>query len=337
MSGTQDEFEESGYTPIDLDTKTPEETDIEIIDGDDEGSEPVTQPVTTTPKPAAKQEESDDTESDTDEGDEGSAGKRKTRSQRLKAARDALQAKLAAAEARNAELEAQVTRHKDEATEGAAIGLDLYIQTINDKMKALRSEYDNAFDSGDRNKLWDVQTQMSELAAEKKQAERERRTFPTKAAPKSGGDQPQPAPTTQPSRQPRPGQVDPRAVEWAKKHEDWWGKDRRMTRRALVIEAEMQDEDFDPAANDDYYQEIDRRLAKEYPDKFGGTEVKPKTNNPTVQARGAPMADGKVRVRITAEDRRWADQMGLTIQEYARQKAKREAAMNTPSQYTEIL
>ena len=64
----------------------------------------------------------------------------------------------------------------------------------------------------------------------------------------------------------------------------------------------------------------------------------PAKSSPTIQNRGQALpASGKVKVVITAEDRRMADHLGLDIQTYAREKAKRERALQGVSQYTEIL
>jgi len=44
-----------------------------------------------------------------------------------------------------------------------------------------------------------------------------------------------------------------------------------------------------------------------------------------------------VRVTITQADRDSAYKMGISVEDYAREKAKVERAQNTASQYTEIL
>jgi hypothetical protein len=340
--------DDSGYHTIDLDADKPGAPDLEIENVEDESPAPDTgpevEPVTTpAPKPVAKQPAADDEdEAEADEGGDQTR-KRLTRSQRLKMARDAAMTELAAEREKTARLESELMKRRGEAVEAASISMDLYIKTLDDKMKALRVEYDAAFDQGDRNKLWEVQTQIADIAAEKKTAERERRTIPTQAGPKSGGEAPPPTHTTTgPSTPPntQAGKPDPRAVAWAQEHADWWMKDRRMTRRALLIDKEMQEDDgFDP--NDaDYYEELNRRMAKEFPDKFGADPApKPRaSSNPTVQGRGTPLPEsGKIRVKITSEDRRMAEQLNIPIEAYAREKAKRERALTSPSQYTEIL
>ncbi len=332
--------DEGGYHTIDLDDPKTAAPDLEIENVEDEAPEPANEPeVKPVPAPT-KQVAEDDEESEVE--DDGGK-KRLTRSQRLKMARDAAMQELAAEREKSARLESELTKRRGEAVEAASISMDLYIKNLDDRMQALRRDYDQAFDSGDRDKLWSVQTQIADLAAEKKQAERERRTIPTQAAPKSGGEAQPPTHTTTANPNPQPtqaGKPDPRALAWAKANADWWQKDRRMTRRALVIDAEMQeDEGFDPN-DEDYYEELSRRIAKEFPDKFaeGGVVSKPKSSNPTVQGRGTPLPEsGKIRVKITSEDRRMADQLNIPIEAYAREKAKRERALASPSQYTEIL
>lgn len=329
---------ETGYTVLDLNDKAPTDDNFEIEHLEEE---PAVEKPAPAPAPAA-QEDDDEGEG---EGEGDGPRKRQTRSQRLKAARDAAIAKEAAANAKIAELEAKLATRDGQALDAAAISMDLLITTLDDKIKALRVDYDAAFDSGDRNKLWDVQTRIAELTAEKKEAEREKRSLPMKAPPKSGGGQPQQTPTTtgaSPQQSGGRGQPDPRAVAWAQENDDWFQKNRKMTRRAFQIDREMREDDgFDSAVDEDYYEELTARLKKEFPNEMGAAEEvkqKPRTqaNNPTIQGRGAPMAGGKVKVTITAADRAMARELDMDIMEYAKQKARREAALGSVSQYTEI-
>lgn len=330
---------ESGYQEIDLDAvgKPAVSTDIEIVEEEVETQdEAAPAPAAPAPAPAASD---DDDDGDADEAPaEDATRKRMTRSQRLKAQRDALATRARELEAELAEARSKVTKFEADAQEGAAIGMDFYLKTLEETEKALRAEFDRAFDTGDRDKLFEVQRRMGDLAAERKLAERERRAIPTKAAPANGGEAQPPAQTTtgQPTRQqPNGGKPHPMAVAWHKEN-PWFGQDPTMTVVARVIDHNLTQDGYSPDT-EEFWNELDKRMRAELPHKFQAAP-KPATSNPTIQARTAPQTTGgKVRVVITAEDRRMADSLGISIERYAQQKARREAALNTPNQYTEIL
>ena len=329
---------DSTFQELDLDnlptnaTLEPVADDFEIVDEAAPAPEPVAAPEA--PARNTTAEVADDSE----DGDETPAErKRLTRSQRLKAQRDLYAQQLNEARQELEVLRARANKFESDSVEAANIGLDFYIQTIDSNMKALRSEFDAAFDAGDRAKIFEVQQRMAELAAEKKQAEREKRAVPTKAARSSdttGQAPPPPTNTeTQPVQKPNPA-----AVEWAARNAEWFNKDRVMTAAAFAIDQAMVADGFQPS-DPDYFEELDKRIRSEFPHKFQASTPAPKpAASPTIQNRSsvAP-TNGKVKVVITADDRRMADQLGLDIQTYAREKARRERALQTTSQYTEIL
>ena len=332
------------YTALDLDgsgklATDPEESSFEIIEGEDtpetEEEESVIVPNTETPAPEPEEDE------DEGEVEEPSAKKKLTRSQRLKAQRDALASRAAAAEAELEELRGKVTKYEADAHEGAAIGLDLHIQNIEGSMKALRLEYDAAFANGDKDALFDVQTKMSDLAAQKHAAIRERANFPTKGSGGPAAQQPTPQ-TTAPTPQttPKAGSKNPLAIAWYEENKEWFGKDAVMTQVARVVDQQIVADGYD--VNDpEFFEEFNRRMRAELPHKFaaGGvvTKSKPKSPGVTIQNRApSPTGNGKIQVKITPADRQMADQLGITIEQFARQKARREAASNNANGYTEI-
>lgn len=332
---------ESGYQELDLDNpgKTPPEaeaSDIEIVEETSAEEAPATAPEAPAASPRATASEDDDSDDGETASDESSSSERKklTRSQRLKNQRDAYARQLAETQARLQALESRARKAEAEANEGAAIGFDLYIKQLDTSMQALRRDFDAAYDSGDRDKIFAIQQEIATITAAKAQAEKERRSIPTRQAPTGQAAQPQiqqtqPAP---PKRTPSPA-----AVEWYERNKDWFNKDAVLTASARVIDQQMVRDGYAP--NDpDYFEELDKRLQKEFPQKFGRAPGRPPANNPTIQNRSAPApAPGKVRVTITQADRDMANHLGISVEQYAREKAKTERAAQTTSQYTEIL
>lgn len=329
-----------GYKELDLSNPgkpgTPEaEADFEIVH---EGLEQQETEIVEEPAPTAKapEPEADD---DDDEAPGAPAGERRklTRSQRLKAQRDAYAQQLANTQARLAEAENRARRFEQDANDGAAIGFDLYAKNLDTALQVLRREFDAAFDSGDREKIFEVQQKMAGLVAEKQQVERDRRLIPTKPTQQSGSATPQQTPQTQPNA-PVKNSPSPAAMEWYERNKTWFNKDPVMTAGARIIDKQMVADGYAPQ-DPDYFEELDKRLKAEFPAKLGARAAPTRqSNNPTIQNRTTPSAaPGKVRVTITQSDREMANHLGISVEDYAREKARAERAQQTTSQYTEIL
>ena len=329
-----------GYKELDLDNpgkaSKEEASDIEIVH---EGLEPNEVEIVSeaeAPKKAAAPEADDDDDDSSTEASSGERAKKLTRSQRLKAQRDAYARQLTETQARLAQVEQRARKFEQDANDGAAIGFDLYAKGLDASMQALRRDFDQAFDSGDRERIFEVQQKMATLAAEKQQIERDRRSIPTKPTQQSGSDTRQQTGRTQPS-QPARKQPSPAASEWYERNKTWFNKDPVMTAGARIIDQQMVADGYRP--NDpDYFEELDKRLKSEFPAKLGGRTTARSSANPTIQNRAAPAASpGKVRVTITQSDREMANHLGISVEDYAREKARAERAAQTTSQYTEIL
>jgi hypothetical protein len=224
---------EGGYKELDLDNPgkasgADTASDIEIVH---EGLETPETEIVEEPAPSVKaktpEPEPEDEDDDvTPEAPSGERSKKLTRSQRLKAQRDAYARQLADAQAQLAEAQTRAKKFEQDANDGAAIGFDLYAKSIDASIQALRRDFDAAFDAGDREKIFEVQQKMATLAAEKQQIERDRRAIPTKPTQQSGSDTPQQTAPTQPS-QPARKAPSPGAVEWYERNKTWFNKDCR--------------------------------------------------------------------------------------------------------------
>lgn len=339
---------ESGYQEIDLDNPSKpvseEVSDIEIVEESEapQAQEPVQDAKVSSVSSATSSEE-DDPDEDDSSPDASPERKKLTRSQRLKNQRDLYAKQLAETQARLADAENRARRAQAEANEGASLGFDIYIKQLDTSMQALRRDFDAAYDAGDRDKIFEIQQQIASIITAKQQAEKDKQTISAQRPTQQRlQNDPPPArpqqaqPQTQPRRQPSPA-----AVEWYDRNKDWFGKDAVMTSGAKTVDQQMVADGYSPT-DPDYFEELDRRLKREFPHKLGGkaaaTAPRPTSNNPTIQNRSAPApAPGKVRVTITQADRDSAYKMGISVEDYAREKAKVERAQNTASQYTEIL
>ena len=157
-----------------------------------------------------------------------------------------------------------------------------------------------------------AQQQMAKLELEKEKIKvSQRRLEAAKIAPKeeevSFDNQVQ---EQQPQQQaPRPT---PEAEDWAESN-PWFNKDRVMTASAMVIHQDLAEEGFD-LNGQDYYNEISRRIRKEFPHKF---EDKSKPTQKVASAvRTSP--SGRRTVRLTPSHVAIAKKLGVPLEEYAK-------------------
>jgi len=118
---------------------------------------------------------------------------------------------------------------------------------------------------------------------------------------------------------------DRKALEWQKRNE-WFGstatKDRIMTRDAIVSHKELIDEGLMPNNNpDEYYNELDSRMREEFPERFKTKRTK---KIPTVMS-GTRSTLGKNQVKLTKTEVDMANRLGVSLQDYARQKMRQQA------------
>jgi chromosome segregation ATPase len=120
-------------------------------------------------------------------------------------------------------------------------------------------------------------------------------------------------------RQVAQGNPDPKAEEWASKN-TWFGRDTAMTYTAFDLHKKLTEEEgYDPQS-DEYYQEIDKRIRLEFPQKFATNEVK-ETAKPvqTVASAKRSTKTGRKTVRLTPSQVAIAKKLGVPLEEYAKQ------------------
>ena len=131
--------------------------------------------------------------------------------------------------------------------------------------------------------------------------------------------QPVSQPQAQPQAQPAPQRPDPKAEQWAEKN-TWFGNDEAMTFAAFGIHKKLiEDEGFDPQS-DDYYNELDSRIKREFPHKFGEEQVtgrKPAQSVASV-SRSTKTGRGSKRVRLSQTQVAIAKKLGVPLEEYAK-------------------
>ena len=111
---------------------------------------------------------------------------------------------------------------------------------------------------------------------------------------------------------------DPKAETWAEKNE-WFGKNNAMTYTAFDLHRKLTEEEgFDPKS-DSYYEEIDKRIRLEFPQKFD--KVEQQISKPTQNVASATRSSKTNRksVKLTPSQVAIAKKLRVPLEEYARQ------------------
>ena len=113
---------------------------------------------------------------------------------------------------------------------------------------------------------------------------------------------------------------DPKAEAWAENN-PWFGEDTAMTMTSFVIHRQLTEEEGFDATEDQYYDEIDKRMRAEFPHKFGDAVPQEDTRPAQTVAsatRSPKRGRGKNTVRLTPSQVAIAKKLGVPLEEYAR-------------------
>jgi len=158
-----------------------------------------------------------------------------------------------------------------------------------------------------------AQQQLAKLELEKERLRAsERRVEREKTEPKEEINVDQYLQQQAPQQQQQPAATQ-EAEDWAETNK-WFNKDRVMTASAMVIHQDLAEEGFD-LNSEDYYNEISKRIRKEFPHKFEGSA------RPTQRVASAVRtntASGRRTVRLTPSQVAIAKKLGVPLEEYAK-------------------
>ena len=183
--------------------------------------------------------------------------------------------------------------------------------------------YKEAFDAGDAEKMSEASDLMAKLAIENERLRIQKvRTEQAGAArnneAQSGNQQ-----NAQKTRQtPQKQELDPKLQNWLNNN-SWFGTDMVMTRGAQAIHEQLvAQEGFDPST-DEYYAEVSRRIAGEFPHKFKGGQKNAQSVAPASSGRSLKKG-GKKTIELTPGQVAFAKKMRIPLEKYAQEVAKIE-------------
>ncbi len=181
--------------------------------------------------------------------------------------------------------------------------------SINSTETLLKTALKQAMEAGDVEKQVEAQEKMGQLAIEKERLRIRKNRLEQQSAQEEKPEVEDAIKMADPQAQPAP---DPKAQEWAADNK-WFGTDKAMTYTAMSFHDELVAEGFD-ATSDEYYNEIDRRIRKEFPQKFED-QSKPKQ---TVASAVRKSASGRRTVKLTPSQVAIAKKLGVPLEEYAK-------------------
>ena len=188
-----------------------------------------------------------------------------------------------------------------------------YSGRVESELESAKTSLRQAMSIGDTDAAVEAQERLAQLSVAKERArqaqaqmERQRQA------------EPQQEPAQQNYNQSEPRRPDPRAEEWAEQN-DWFGKDDAMTYAAFGIHKRLvESEGFDPTS-EDYYSELDRRIAEEFPHKLGKTGQQSSRPVQTVaSASRTAKNSGRRKVKLTSSQVAIAKKLGVPLEEYAK-------------------
>lgn len=227
--------------------------------------------------------------------------------------------------AANKEMQVKLQSQEDEYKKALLENATSSESQVKERLELARDAYKRAVDSGDSDLILRAQEALNSAQQDTTRFADYKKELDSYTVQQ---EQPQPEPVQQ---APTYQGYDEKAIMWAHKNE-WFNTDQVMTAAALAIDAQLKEEGYDPS-EDEFYLEVDKRIANTFPHKFGGNTaanpVPQETSQPAQVVAGAsrtPSTSSSKKVKLTQEDVRLANKWGISLEQYAAEKLKVEKA-----------
>ena len=176
-------------------------------------------------------------------------------------------------------------------------------------MEAAKREYKEAYEAGDSEAVVEAQEKLTTVKIKSDRLD----NIKLPALQDDG------SPVEEINTQPAPVPVDDRANDWAKAN-PWFGSDDEMTSFVLGLHNKLVKTGVSPQS-DEYYETIDARMRKIFPEEFGDIEIAetPKRRSNVVAPATRSTSPKKVKLTKTQVD--LAKRLGVSLEDYAKQVA----------------
>tara|TARA_R100000426_G_scaffold3768_2_gene6147 strand:- start:499 stop:1566 length:1068 start_codon:yes stop_codon:yes gene_type:complete len=200
-----------------------------------------------------------------------------------------------------------------------------YLKELDARVDAQREQVkvalQQAIEKQDASKIMEANDKLTQLAVEKEKARLELQNREEKKKPEEENKQQKnvQADTSNSGTSDSMPQITPKAKKWAEDNK-WFGTDEVMTNAAITIHNNISQEGIE-VDSDEYYNEVNSRLRKYFPDSFDNTTDEPKKETPkpvqTVASAGRSQ-QGRRTVKLTKSQVAIAKRLGVPLEEYAR-------------------
>lgn len=203
--------------------------------------------------------------------------------------------------------------------EGEKSYIDTYKNATEMEMEMARRAYKEAYDAGDTDKLLEAQEKISNANYKLQKANEYKPSLQIAESSVNSNLE---------AQVPRP---DPRTVAWQERN-TWFGKDEEMTSLALGLHQRLVKEHGEhyPSTNE-YWETVDatmkRRFPEQFSDKTSEVEIRStgRTEKPATVVAPATRSTSPKKVMLKQSEVALAKKLGLTTEQYAREKMKMEA------------
>jgi hypothetical protein len=183
-------------------------------------------------------------------------------------------------------------------------------KVVQNELDQAKQKFKAAYEAGDSDALVEAQ---EALASAKYKAERVNNFKPAVAQPQNTVVQPDPRPE-------QTVRVDSKAKAWQDAN-SWFGADKEMTALALAVHQDLVESGED-TNSDEYYEKINARVRKRFPEAFPSEKRKSSVVAPATRSV-APR-----KITLTQSQVQIAKRLGLTNEQYARAVAEEMRKQN---------
>jgi hypothetical protein len=213
--------------------------------------------------------------------------------------------------ARNVQTEAEQLKQRMNNLDSSYVSE--FSTRVTAQMDQAENELARAMELGDTKAAVEAQRKITALAIQADRAEQAKSEQARHAQQAQQYAEYQRQHVQQPAQPKRP---DPKAEKWALKN-SWFGDDQAMTYAVFGIHKKLiEQEGFDPQS-DEYYTELDRRMADEFPHKLKSQSKRPAQTVASASRTATTGRSGR-KVRLTPSQVAIAKKLGVPLEEYAK-------------------
>ena len=295
----QVQSEQEKMVPIDT---SGDPVDVEIKDSKDESTEKIE-----TKEPEVVVEEQSKQTTKNDELDDYSESVKKRIDKLTKKMREAERREAAALEY------AEKIKKQNESLEAKTKELDSgytaeFKERVNTQSEVIKDNLKRALLAKDNDAVVKAQEQLAQIAIDQQRLKEAEKLLENKEELVNTPKEPE---------KPAYQKPDPRAEQWAEDNE-WFGKDEVMTYAAFGIHKRLVEQEALDPKSEEYYNELDNQMRKEFPHKFGDTNKTTRQVVPPVASANRSTKSGRRTVRLTPSQVAIAKKLGVPLEEYAK-------------------